>query len=63
MRQTDFDFARELLTQSGLQHEELVSSLEKGLGIVQEPNILAAWLFNYDGEFLRFESDIRRVSE
>ena len=63
MRQTDFDFARDLLTQAGLPPDELASTPEKGLLVTLEPKGPVAWIFTLEGEFLRFESDLRPVNE
>lgn len=63
MRQNDFDFARDLLTQAGLQPEEMASTPDKGLLVMLESNDPIAWIFGSDGTFLRFEPDLRRVSE
>jgi hypothetical protein len=57
MRQSDFDFARDLLTQAGLRPEELTSTPQRGLMVTLESNRLVTWFFDWDGNFLQFESD------
>ena len=56
MRQNDFDFAMDLLTQAGLQPEELVSSWTRVLAVDLAGPAPLAWVFNNEGELLRFES-------
>jgi hypothetical protein len=56
MRQNDFDFAMDLLTQAGLQPEELVSSWTRVLAVDLSGPAPLAWVFNNEGELLRFES-------
>ncbi|MBD2723774.1 hypothetical protein [Hymenobacter armeniacus] len=63
MRRNDFDFAMDLLTQAGLEPEELASTPEKGLLVALESTGLVAWIFTPEGEFLRFEPGLRRVDE
>ncbi|WP_226163982.1 hypothetical protein [Hymenobacter terricola] len=57
MRQNDFDFAQELLTQAGLQPVELASTPYRVLVVTPVTETPVAWLFDNDGTFLRFESD------
>jgi hypothetical protein len=56
MRQTDFDFAMNLLTQAGLQPEELASSWTRVLAVDLAGEAPIAWVFNNEGELLRFDS-------
>lgn len=63
MRTTDFDFARDLLTQAGLQPEGLASTPVKGLLVTQEPKGRIAWIFTLEREFLRFESDLSQIGD
>ena len=56
MRQTDFDFAMNLLTQAGLQPEELASSWTRVLAVDLAGAAPIAWVFNNEGELLRFDS-------
>lgn len=64
MRNTDYDFALDLLTRAELHPEEMVSST-KVIAVALEKQGLVAWVFNNDGEFLRFESPflVARVAE
>ena len=63
MRNTDFDFARDLLTQAGLQPEELASTPVKGLLVTREPKGPVACIFKLEVEFLRFESDLSQIGD
>jgi hypothetical protein len=61
MRQTDYVFAKELLTQAGVQPAEFVSSWTRVLTVDQAaPSV--AWVFNNAGELLRFEPPFRFTS-
>ena len=62
MRSTDFDFALALLTQAELHPRELASSGTKGLLIAIETKGAVAWIFDDEGEFLRFEQGMIPVS-
>lgn len=59
MRQTDYDFAKELLTQAGVQPAEFASSWTRVLAVDQAEPAPVAWVFNNAGELLRFESPFR----
>ena len=57
MRQNDFDFAQELLTQAGLQPVELASTPYRALMVTPATETPVTWFFDNDGTFLRFEPD------
>lgn len=65
MRNNDFDFALNLLTQAELHPQEMHSSFTKVIAVGVEKQGLVAWVFNNDGELLRFDSPflIARVAE
>jgi hypothetical protein len=54
MRKTDFDFAKDLLTQAELKPVELASTGMKGFHVTLENNRVVAWLFEETGEFRAF---------
>lgn len=58
MRGSDFDFALDLLIQAEVQPQEIVSTGIKGLMITLEKKGKVAWIFDGEGEFLRFEGII-----
>jgi hypothetical protein len=57
-RGTDFDFALALLTQAGLNSQELASTGTKALLVALEEKGNVAWIFDNEGEFLRLEESI-----
>ncbi|MBO2012187.1 hypothetical protein [Hymenobacter negativus] len=58
MRRTDFDFALDLLTQADLQPVEMASTGLIGLMATLDKKGLVAWVFDDEGNFLRFEKGL-----